>query len=228
MSDEVTPGEMKKYGALAQVRASLDKLYPDGWDDEQLREHIILLKRRKAEAGQAKAAKARQGEIETSPSLSFEQRLREYELAYENLTPNDRAGFRTLVAFDMELDDIRTKLRNANADARSKLNSTAADISRERRQLETALGIGRATRKQETNAQDEVNRLRDGAQDFVEKHGAKITCTHCVSKFDMGWVLFHFRDEVHWTFRFNCPKCKTPNVIRGEKDEEVVEAEWAQ
>lgn len=221
--DKVTPGQIRQYRALKTTTAALDAQYGAGnWGDDQVADYIRLKRRAKADAAKIEAAAQRQGLVPVGLTpQSFDERYRAYELAYDNLTPNDRTSLKTLVALEIQIEQAQVDmLIQENVLNRAKIGDSIATLSREHRQLQDNLGISRARRKQETNAQDEVNRLRDGARAFVENLGVLIACGHCASKFEMGWILFHFRDDVPWTFTFTCPRCNEVTTLTGVHEPE--------
>lgn len=219
---EIPPGKIRQYRALKTTQAYLDKTYGAGnWGDEEVAAYIRQKQAEKAGRRTLEAAAERIGV--TPPDAlpqDFDARLRQYILSYEGITPNDLTSFRTLVTLDMQIEKLQRQLvETDDVLVQTKIGDSVATLSREHRQLQDSMGIARAKRKAETNAQDEVNRLRDGARAFVEKLGVEIKCQHCRSDFQMGWLLFHFRDDTPWRFSFTCPnpKCGRITEILGTR-----------
>ena len=96
------------------------------------------------------------------------------------------------------------------------LNDTRTALSREHRLLQQALGIGRAARGEQINIEEQIRKWREAARARVEKESTPIRCANCVSDFNLGFILFHFRDDVPWSFSFQCPKCQTLNHLTGQ------------
>lgn len=131
-------------------------------------------------------------------------------------TLNDITLLENMVAIELEMD----RLRNSMPDEKSglearKISEALSNYSKEYRLIQDALGIGRNQRSTEIDMQKEVDRLVAESTELVDKVGVKIQCKACVSDFEMGLILFHFKDEVPWVYVFACPKCGIVNQIMG-------------
>lgn len=135
-------------------------------------------------------------------------RLEEYTDSYENITPNDRVMFETLVGLEMRLETVRAELDSAS-DAKdiSDLTKALQVLSSEHRQIQTTLGIGRAKRGEQFNLQNELDAYLNSAKELIEKRQVKIDCAICKSEIDLGFILYHFSSDTPWSFMFTCPRC---------------------
>lgn len=214
LPDGVTEKDVKRYSKLAGVVKALNKLHGHGkWGDTEVATYIAQSKDRKLKA------------LETAPSRTipswlppetFQKRLDEYLSAFDRITPNDRQSFATLVTIELNLEHIRERLlTDLEASDYQKLSDSLTTLSREHRQLQESLGVGRARRKSEASAQDEIEKLRAGAARFLDRQTTKIECRACRTQINMGFVAFHFRDEVPWRMEALCPKCGKLMVMHG-------------
>ena len=203
---EVTDKDIKRYSKLSGVVKALNRLHgADKWGEAEVRAYIV----------QAKAKKLMEAERPPSlpvaqiiPPETFQKRLDEYLSAYDRITPNDRQSFATMVTLELNMERVREKLTlDLEPSDRQKLTESMTTMSREHRQLQDALGIGRAKRKSEASAQDEIEKLRAGASRFLASHTVKIDCRACRTTVNLGFIAFHFKDLVPWRFEALCPKC---------------------
>jgi len=158
---------------------------------------------------------------------SREWRLRNYFETYKNPTPNDKHSLTSMVEIEIQMDLINKKLnldgkgdeKELTSTDRKNLNETYASLSREHRQLQTSMGIGRAERAAEIDAAQEISSFVTGARKFLEEQSIPVRCRHCNDKLNLGFVVFHHREGAAWEFNFQCPnpKCGKTNRIQGKK-----------
>lgn len=211
LPDDVTDADVTRYSKLAGVRKALDKKYGAGsWGREQVA--LYVHERKQAKLAEAEKPPAPRPTY-VSPA-TFQAKLDEYLAAFDRVTPNDRQSFMNLVSLEINLDRVRDRLNaeDISAEDYAKLVESQTKMSREHRQLQDGLGIGRARRKSEASAQDEIEKLRAGAARFLARQTVRIECRACRTTINLGFLALHFRDEVPWLFQQGCPKCSA--VIR--------------
>jgi len=154
--------------------------------------------------------------VSKSRPKTFKARLGEYLKTLPKISPNDYSMLESLVTLEVQMEELRKKMKSVkDALEIRKLSESYTNYSKEFRQVQDALGIGRNQRSTEIDMQGEVDALVLESKELVEASGAEIACSHCTSEIQMGFVLFHFRDDVPWYFHFDCPKCGQPNTISG-------------
>jgi hypothetical protein len=154
----------------------------------------------------------------TKNPVTFRERMAEYERTMPKLTLNDRSLLQAMVNMEIQFPDFQKKIAGSKDGREAAKYQEAYNISlKEYRQIQSALGMDRAQRSTDIDMQTEIDKLVAEATELVENVGRNIACAHCVSDFEMGTLIFHFRDDVPWTFNFVCPKCGQPNAISGIK-----------
>jgi len=135
------------------------------------------------------------------------------------LAINDRAMLQAMVFMEIELPKIQKKIAKMKDGREIKAaNEAYTNMLKEYRLLQDALKISRNQRSDDIDMQQEVDKLIAESNELVEKYGTEITCIFCESKLEMGYVIFHFRDDTPWQMSFDCPKCGKLNTIHGIKE----------
>jgi len=148
---------------------------------------------------------------------SARARLDAYLKTLPKVTLNDITLLENMVSMELEMERLRNKMPDEKdgLEAR-KLSEAISNYSKEYRLIQDSLGIGRSQRSTEIDMQSEVDKLVEESTVLVEKSGVPISCHFCKSDYEMGWVLFHFRDDVAWSWTFACPACKQVNHVTGD------------
>lgn len=156
---------------------------------------------------------------------TFKARLDEYIKTLPKIQPNDYSMLENLVTLEVRMEDTRKRMlkdpvtkKVPDALEVKKLSEAYTTYSKEFRQVQDNLGIGRSQRSDEMDMQGELDKFMEESRALVEDEGRRITCVHCNSDFEMGWVIFHFRDNTPWMFNFICPKCGKPNTMSGIRE----------
>ncbi len=146
---------------------------------------------------------------------SEDSRYNEYAAAFENITPNDRHSLRTLVALEMRMEDLTAQIASPDKGVRvADLSKTFTELSREHRQLQVSLGIGRAERGEQINTAAELKGFVKAARDLLAESTIPIRCPEHPD-FNLGYVLYHFRENTPFSFTFTCPKDGALQTISG-------------
>jgi hypothetical protein len=193
----LTRKQIVNYARLRGSRLSLDKQYGENkWGVPEIIERL---------QGKAQVVK----EASEVRLKDEEKRYRAYTESFENITPNDEHNFRMLVAIEIRMEAIEEDLKRPKEGQRIKdLSDSFKALSTEHRQLEVALGIGRATRGDQINIATELENFKQAAAELIKKSGTTIRCSNCKSQFNFGFIVFHFQNDVPWKFDFECPKCR--------------------
>jgi len=152
---------------------------------------------------------------------SHENRVQKYLEHFESPTPNDVQSIRAMVDLEIQMFEVNAKRNQAkDTNELNKLAEIYTTLSREHRQLQVSLGIDRTNRETGLDAANEIKRFVDEAREFIEKETITIRCSHCRVRLDMGYILFHFRQDVPYEFRFKCPRseCGKITQIVGVRD----------
>lgn len=149
---------------------------------------------------------------------TFKERMAEYERTMPKLTVNDRALLGAMVNMEIKFPIYQKQIADCK-DGReaAKFQEAYNNSLKEYRLIQSSLGMDRAQRSTDIDMQTEIDKLVDEATVLVDDLGRNIACSHCTSDFEMGTVIFHFRDDVPWTFNFICPKCGQLNTMSGIK-----------
>ena len=213
---------------VANFRGSvinLNKQYGEGkWGAQEVVFYILTRRAEKVEEKYNPKA------VVTKSSRTRDEKLENYLSVFKNVTPNDEQSLLAMVDIEIQQEIISRKLddEGLTSSDRKSLNETYASLSREHRQLQTSLGIGRAERSADIDAAQEIGAFVTGAREFLEKQSIPIRCRHCNKDLNLGFVVFHHRNVAAWEFNFQCPKCGKTNRIQGKKawkEEEEIEDE---
>ena len=213
----------ERYRNLAGIRRHLNNRFGKGnWGDDEFVQYMHeIYETRRAKI----AAKRRQEEEKNEPlvpidSASIEERLAAYLGHFESPAPNDLVLLRQMAAIEIQLDHVQQRWATAVADGDRTAAKTWAEMLKsmttEHRNIQQSLGIDRGGRDKTRSQSDLVSYVQDiirKTADFVDEHAIKIRCPHCMAaqsktEIDMGFILFHFRQDVPWHFEFQCPLCE--------------------
>lgn len=145
---------------------------------------------------------------------SAKARMAEYLKFMPKAMPNDIIQLETMLAMENEMRRIQKKIAEVKDElVTRKLSEAYTNYSKEYRQILTGLGIDRAQRSTDIDMQSEVDKLVNEATLLVETIGIQIKCSECQSDFEMGTIIFHFRDDTAWLWQFICPNPKCGKLI---------------
>lgn len=152
-------------------------------------------------------------------------RIEEYmaDLDKSSITVSDRSQIKNLARIEIALEEMSEKLTSIGTMSdkdRKSLSSAYNEFSTQARMISSALGIDRKSRANRGEGEYEsyLPRLHQEAQAFLAEHSLMIVCPHCIqdkahTKIVEGTIIFHFRDDVEWSWNSHCPKCKQPFTI---------------
>lgn len=219
-----------KYRNLAGIRRHLNDHYGKGeWGDDEFDQYMHELYGRAVEQSEA-AERAERPPKEfpiAEEGATFDERVQAYIDYFENPSPNDLVMIRTMVSIEMAIENANQQYVAAlSADSVSRSaakgwSDIVRQMSREHRLIQETLGIGRAKREKEDKDVDQVEYVRSvmrRATSFVKEHSIPIRCPYCTGEeaeveINMGFILFHFRQDVPWRFEYQCPRCGESIVL---------------
>jgi predicted RNA-binding Zn-ribbon protein involved in translation (DUF1610 family) len=212
-----------RYRNLAGVRHHLNNHYGKGeWGEDEFYQYMRELydERKEKEAKELAESELKEFPI-VAEGATVEERVGAYVEYFEGPSPNDLVMIRTMANLEIAIDHANqqyvTALSSDEANRRvaKDWSDILRNLSREHRQIQDTLGIGRAKREKEDRGADQVEYVRSvirRAASFVKEHSIPIRCPHCGDEeaqveINMGFILFHFRDDVFWQFKYQCPRC---------------------
>lgn len=222
-----------RYRNLAGVRHHLNNHYGRGeWGDDEFYQYMReLYDERRADEEVAATDEETKPFPVLESAASVEERIAAYVEYFEDVSPNDLVMIRTMANLEMAIERANQQWVEAlsGEDTSRRVAKDWSDIlrnlSREHRQIQDTLGIGRAKREKEDKSADQVEYVRSvmrRAASFVNEHTIPIRCPYCMDEeaqveINMGFILFHFRDDVPWQFGFECPRCgQSVSVVKGQ------------
>lgn len=250
IEDTVVPdGLVRSRSKLKPIRSMMDRRYGEGnWGDEEIRQYVARAEWQKKlvwEAAQAAGVpttvelvattkepvkpgvpiddaeieEATQHILDTFPDLTEANRpmIRQREY-YNRILPHLAAG----ILHDLE--------QGNDAQVRQK-QQTMTDLQREVRQIDKDLGLDAGSLRSEgiDDVRKEVLTVMDRSLAMLNKHAVRIVCPACRAgkqevHINLGWLLYHFRQDDPWHFFCKCPHpdCRQGIHIRGGPEQETV------
>lgn len=140
------------------------------------------------------------------------------DLDKSSITISDRSQIKNLARLDIAIEELTAKLSGI-ADASDKSAKTLSDnltrLMAQHRQISALLGIDRKSRASRGEGEYEsyLPRLHQEAQAFLAEHSLMIVCPLCIkekshTKILEGTIIFHFKEDVEWSWTSHCPKCR--------------------
>lgn len=154
------------------------------------------------------------------PSGSVEDRVAAYRQYYEDPAPNDLLLLKQMARIEVQLEPIQDEWEKAVSAGERTASKGWSDMVKSltdaHRNIQATLGISRSARDKTRTREDLVEYIQDiigKTAAFVDDHAVEIRCPRCVlspseTEIDMGFILFHFRQDVDWSFEFECPLCQ--------------------
>lgn len=166
-----------------------------------------------------------ESDAEADHRKEAEERYAEYLKQFEPETLNDEQTLRELVSIEMQLELARSLLTKVLSDpkvahVRAKaLSDIKSKLLADYKRMQDELGISRAKRASQKDVREELPRVIKAASAFLMEHAIQIRCPHCLSEdaevnINQGFILFHFRQDVKWEWKQDCPRCHMTFTIR--------------
>lgn len=165
-----------------------------------------------------------------SPDIDTWAKAR-YDEYLEQFTPetlNDEQMLLELCYIEHNLNQIREKVDQSieSGDAHTRIKALS-DVKRgllaDYNKIQSELGISRSKREENKEIKDEIPRFIQEANEFLAENSVQIQCPHCLSEpaeviINQGFILFHFREDVSWSWRQTCPRCHLEFEISGSRN----------
>ena len=215
----------KNYRNLAGVRRHLNDRFGKGnWDDTEFVQYMRELYEdacKKAEVIQRREQRERASLPILPPEATEKERIQAYLDYYEDPAPNDLVMIQAMATYEVSIHNAQQHLQitlEGKEPSRAAAKNWAdiiQGLTREHRQIQDTLGIGRAERDKEDRTADQreyITGIIQKSAAFVREHAIPIRCPHCTSEeaqveINLGMILFHFRQDVPWHFECQCPRC---------------------
>lgn len=212
--------EIRRFAVLGGVKTVLNRRYPDGWGDEQVRAYIIERRRQRIEI-----TLIRYRNLDTerkNVEQLVEGKVKEYLAHFRDPTPNDLVSLREMARISLTLDMLAEKQEAMILDARidqkeissrdfESISKVRADSMRAFAALEKQLGIDRQSRESESDTLTLLQETRAEAARLLASRKRDITCAACEAKgelFNLGFIVFHFEQNgLAYEFACQCPRC---------------------
>ena len=211
---------------LLPVSRKMDRMYGAGrWGDTELRQYICQQEWKKRQKYQQYLVEQQQTGPTPVAGVTADERVASLMQQFPELTATHLPMVQQLVAFERGLARLTVQFDEAvdhkdMAKVR-KLQQAMTDLQREIRQMTQQLRIDVGSLRGEGTAEirQEVMALMDRAQALLQKHAVRLACPACQEKgivINLGFLLFHFRDNVNWHFWCVCPHTKCGQGIHVE------------
>lgn len=207
-----------KYRNSAGIRRHLSDLHGrDGWGEDEFVQYLMELYEQDVE--DARRGQREKKELPIAEGTA-EERFQTYMSYYEDPAPNDVLLLRQMARIESQLDTIQENWETAIADGERTASKGWSDMLKsltdEHRAIQTTLGISRSSRDRTKSREDLADYIQDiigKTARFLDEHTVQIRCPECKrspaeTEIDMGFILFHFRQDVPWSFEFECPLCQ--------------------
>jgi hypothetical protein len=220
-STSITYRDIRKNSTLFPIITKMNKLYGAGnWGIDELGQDI-LERRSKTPDKKTPRVVVKAKEVYKDTNRSIEQRVDAYISNFEGVTQNDIQTFRQMAVLEQQMVEIETRLLDKGlipAELKT-LGELYTKLSGEFRQLQSILGIDRSSRETQVDTAEALKRYVHGADELLKKHAVEIRCPKCVAKevvINQGYIMFHFRNDVTWTWTSRCPQCGEMLVLGKE------------
>ena len=243
IEDTIVPDSVVRiWENLQPVRRAMDRIHGEGeWGFEDLRRYVARRQWATKLAYDATTA-PKEAQALTVPDATPAAPTETVETAVQRIMDNfpDLTEVNRPMVRQRELyyrilgplaEEVASDVAQGNIkDVRQK-QQIMTDLQREVRQIESSLGLDAGSLR--SGGVDEIRKeiytVMDRAKALLDKHAVRITCPACrASKtarhINMGYILFHFRQDVPFHFFTICPHpdCGQGIHISGGPGEETV------
>jgi len=157
-------------------------------------------------------------EVQSVAARELVAKITEYMQYITNPSPGDRMMLERLAFIDLTLSKIQRQMvkeETLNATQIQKFIKIQSALSKEAADIQKSLGIDRATLQKMSGGEDMaayIQHVVRQSAEFLREHTIPIRCPFCRAEpaevnINMGYILFHFADDVQWEFTAKCPRC---------------------
>lgn len=207
---------LAKYRNLTGTAYAMNKRYPDGWGDDELKAWII--EQRESQIVMTVNERMERKAIENESDQQVQDLVDKYLERFSDPTPNDMVGLREMARIELLLNMLNDRFNHligTNDMIRAKDFETLTKVKRDAlaafQQLEKSLGMDRLTREEETDVVSMFSQIKTQAWKQLEKRSRQIVCNYCREEgvdINYGIIVFHLDGQVPFEFGFTCPRCK--------------------
>jgi len=199
----------------------MDNIYTKGnWGDNELRLYLAQNAiERKLEWERWQAERPAQEQQPVSLG-TLANRVAEIMSAHPHLTEANRRQVEQLAAHERAFSVATMKFQQAVEDGNVKdmrqYQQTMTGLTAEIRQLMRSLRIDVGSLQGEgpEELRQEILEMMDQAKAMLQQHAIRLVCPACTIRkegpahINLGFLLFHFRDDVPWHLWLTCPHPK--------------------
>lgn len=231
IEDTVVPDHIvRSRSKLLPVSRKMDRMYGEGeWGDDELRQYICQQEWKKRQKYQQYLTEQGQAGPTLVAGTTADERVESLMQQFPELSEAHLPMVRQLVAFERGLARLTVQFDEAvthkDLPKVRKYQQAMTDLQRELRLMSQQLQIDVGSLRGEgaVEIRQEVMTLMDRSQALLQKHAVRLTCPACQEKgivINLGFLLFHFRDDVPWRFWCACPheRCGQGIHIEGGPD----------
>lgn len=220
IEDTVVPDSVVRiWEKLLPVRRKLDSMYGEGqWGTEDLRRYVAQREWEKKLAWEAANTQALSvPDVAPSvPSADVDAAVQRIMDSFPDLTEVNRPMVRQRELYYHTLGQLAIKIQEKMAEGSMgdvrQMQQIMTDLQREVRQIDAALGLDAGSLR--SGGVDEIRKeimtVMDRARALLQKHAVRISCPACLASkqqrnINLGYILFHFRQDVPFHFFTVCP-----------------------
>ena len=214
--DFVSDATLQQFKNLMGTTAQLNREYPGGWGDDEVRAFIVKTRR------QTLSLTALRYEKEREVSIGHEEEGKKivdgYLRHFSKPSPNDMVNLTEMARIQLTLQLLDQRMKELTLETKPRaddiktLNTVRKDAIKSFQELEKSLGIDRETRQEESDTVSIVAQIRAQAAELLEKRRRQIVCRNCAEDgvvINLGFVVFHMdQNNVMWKFETFCPRCQ--------------------
>lgn len=219
----VTLRDILKSSKLFPIRVSLNKQYGlNLWGVNEVGQYLLNSRANRGDKKGKQRIKVEAKKVYKDTERSVVQRVDAYISNFEGVTPNDIQTFRQMAVLEQQMVEIEARLQlKEQLDPKDlkTLGELYTKLSGEFRQLQSVLGIDRSSRETQVDTAAELKKMIGAAKELLKKNSIPITCKSCAEKgvvIAEGYVLFHFRNDVKWSWDSVCPQCGNNIHLEGK------------
>lgn len=217
--------EIERFANMAPMQRLLNDRYgqgqwskiatdPEGVEDRREKVLALMLEREGNPVVQAASLERKVVDKSRERTRILAAKAATYRLAFPNVTPNDDVLIYQLAEIEVQLDELTEDQQRAvlseegdpitDKAARGKLRLS---LVAEHRKIQGELGISRAQRSDDIDAAQIIAEFGKASQKLLAERGTLIRCPACFKAhaINQGYILFHFRTHVPWTWTSQCP-----------------------
>lgn len=223
--DYVSDATLQQFKNLMGTTSQMNREYPDGWGDEEVRAFIVKTRRQTLSLTALRYEKER--EVNIGHEAEVQKIVDGYLRHFSKPSPNDMVNLTEMARIQLTLKLLDQRMKELTLESKPRaddiktLNTVRKDAIKSFQELEKSLGIDRETRQTESDTVSIIDQVRQQAAELLEKRKRNIVCEFCRDDdnvaINLGFIVFHMdQNSVQWKFEAVCPRCnKFIYIVRG-------------